>query len=487
MEKWVPSLITFIPFVFTLIIVFLPKDKELAIKITALIGTFLALIGSIYLYVAYDFSRGGFQFVVKKPWIEAIGAKYYMAVDGVSLPLILVTTLLTFICVISSWNLKNRIKEYMALMVFIEVGMIGVFLALDFILFYVFWEIVLVPMYFLIGIWGGPRKEYAAIKFFLYTFLGSIFMLLGILAIYFYSGMGTFNMMQLAQAKLPPLVAKLAFLGMFIGFAIKVPMVPFHTWLPDAHVEAPTAASVLLAGVLLKMGTYAFVRIGLQVIFAGMKPFLLLIAVMGVISIIYGAFCAMVQKDLKKLVAYSSVSHMGYVMLGIASLTVIGINGAILQMFNHGVITGMLFLLVGLIHERYHTREIEKLGGLLVTMGIIASVWVYTSFASFGLPSLAGFVGEFLVLAGSFPVYRALTVLAALGVILTAGYFLWTIQRICLGQPKIEGEVFDATPRELGYMLPLMLIMLIIGIYPAPILNIVKPTVMQIVSSLGGI
>jgi len=487
MLKWLPSIITFIPFVFTLIIVFLPKDKELAIKTTALVGTLLALIGSIYLYIAYDFSRGGFQFVVKKPWIEAIGAKYYMAVDGVSLPLILVTALLTFICIISSWNLKNRVKEYMALMVFIEVGMLGVFMALDFILFYVFWEIVLVPMYFLIGIWGGPRKEYAAIKFFLYTFLGSIFMLLGILAIYFYSGMGTFDMMRLAQAKLPALVAKLAFLGMFIGFAIKVPMVPFHTWLPDAHVEAPTAASVLLAGVLLKMGTYAFVRIGLQVIYAGMKPFLLLIAVMGVISIIYGAFCAMVQKDLKKLVAYSSVSHMGYVMLGIASLTVIGINGAVLQMFNHGIITGMLFLLVGLVHERYHTREIEKLGGLLVTMGIIASVWVYTSFASFGLPSLAGFVGEFLVLTGSFPVYRALTIIAALGVILTAGYFLWTIQRICLGQPKIEGEVFDATPRELSYMVPLMLIMLVVGVYPAPILNIVKPTVMQIVSSLGGV
>ncbi len=486
MTKWLPTALTFIPLLFTFIVIFIPKEKETAIKLVALVGTGLVLLGAVYMYAAFDFSASGFQMGVKLPWIEAIGAEYNMAVDGISLPLILVTALLTFICVIASWNIGYRIKEYMGFMLFLEVGMIGVFFALDFILFYVFWEIVLIPMYFLIGIWGGPRKEYAAIKFFLYTFVGSVFMLLGILAIYFYSGLHTFDMMKLADATIPALVMKLAFLGMFLGFAVKVPIVPFHTWLPDAHVEAPTAVSVLLAGVLLKMGTYAFVRVGLQVVPSGMKAFIWMIALLGVISIIYGALCAMVQKDLKKLVAYSSVSHMGYVMLGIASLTALGVNGAVLQMFSHGVITGMLFLVVGIIYERAHTREIEKLGGLFISMSVVGGIWVYISLASFGLPSLAGFVGEFLIISGTFGVYKVMAAIAALGIILTAGYLLWTIQRICLGAPKTKETWRDATPRELAYMIPLLIIILLVGIYPSPVIRMIEPSTAAILAKIGG-
>jgi len=490
MIKWLPTALTFIPLLFMFGVIFIPNDKQLAIKITTLVGTGLVLLGAIYMVAAYDFARGGFQMAVKLPWISAIGANYNMAVDGISVPVIFLAALLTFICVIASWKIDYRIKEYMGFMLFLEVGSIGVFMALDFILFYVFWEIVLIPMYFLIGIWGGPRKEYAAIKFFLYTFVGSVFMLLGILALYFYSGMHTFDMMALAKAHIPTLVMKLAFLGMFLGFAVKVPIVPFHTWLPDAHVEAPTAVSVLLAGVLLKMGSYAFIRIGLGVVPIGMKAFVWLIALLGVISIIYGALCAMVQKDLKKLVAYSSVSHMGYIMLGIASMTAIGVSGAVLQMFSHGVITGMLFLTVGVIYERSHTREIEKLGGILVSMSLIGGIWVYISLASFGLPSLAGFVGEFLIIIGAFKFSHILAGVAALGIILTAGYLLWTIQRICLGEPKTAEPWADASPRELAYMMPLLVLIVVIGFFPGVVLRVIEPTtgaLMATVAKIGGL
>jgi NADH-quinone oxidoreductase subunit M len=480
------TIITVVPIVFTVIGMFIPKDKHLAIKVNALIGTALVLVIAVYLLFQFDYSNGGFQMVEHYRWIESIGAEYYMAIDGISLPIILVTALLTLICIVASWHYDHRPKEYFDLMLLLEVGMIGVFLALDFILFYIFWELVLIPMYFLIGIWGGPRKEYAAIKFFLYTLAGSVIMLLGILALYFYSGIGSFNMLKLAKANIPLGVEKIVFLSFLVGFGVKVPIVPLHTWLPDAHVEAPTAVSVLLAGVLLKMGTYAFVRIGLQVIYRGMKPFLYLVGIIGVVSIIYGAFNAMVQKDLKKLVAYSSVSHMGYVMLGIASVSPRGLSGAVLYMFNHGTITGMLFLLVGLIYERTHTRQIEELGGLFISIPLIAAIWAYISFASLGLPSLSGFVSEFLVLVGSFPIYPILTGVAAIGIVITAGYFIWTIQRICLGKPKAKRELPDATPREIFYMLPLIAIILIVGIYPAPLLKIINPSVHLLLSKIGG-
>jgi NADH-quinone oxidoreductase subunit M len=485
--SWLPPALTFAPLLFAAIVFFIPREKESAIKYTALAGTGLVLLGAIVMGLLFDYSNPGFQMTMNRTWIGAIGADFHMAVDGISYPLVFVTALLTFIAVAASWKISFRIKEYMTLVLLLQVGMVGVFFALDFILFYIFWEIVLVPMYFLIGIWGGPRKEYAAIKFFLYTFVGSIFMLLGILSLYFYSGLNTFDMLRLAEGSYPALVLKLAFLGMFLGFAVKVPIVPFHTWLPDAHVEAPTAVSVLLAGVLLKMGTYAFVRIGLQVVPEGMRPFVWLIALLGVISIIYGALCAMVQNDLKKLVAYSSVSHMGFVMLGVASMTPAGVNGAVFQMFSHGIISGMLFLVVGLIYERAHTRDIDKLGGLFVNVGVIGAIWVYISLASFGLPSLAGFVGEFLILAGSFETFRVMTAIAALGIILTAGYYLWTIQRICLGQPKTDEIWMDASAREIAYMSPLLVIILLLGVYPAPLINVISPSTVAILAQVVGV
>lgn len=490
MDKWLPTIITFLPLLFTLIVILIPKDEELVIKLTTLVGTGLALLISIYMFIIYDFSRGDFQMIVNLKWITAIGAHYNMAVDGISMPMVFLTALLTFICVVASWKVNYRVKEYMSFILFLEVGMIGTFLALDFILFYVFWEIVLIPTYFLIGVWGGPRKEYAAMKFFLYTFVGSVFMLLGILGLYFYSGMHTFEMMKLAHAEIPVFMMKLIFISMFLGFAVKVPIVPFHTWLPDAHVEAPTAVSVLLAGAMLKMGTYAFVRIGLQVVPQGMKYFAWLIAVLAVISIIYGALCAMVQKDLKKLVAYSSVSHMGYVMFGIVAMNADGLNGAVLQMFSHGVITGMLFLVVGIIYDRTHTREIDKLGGLYYSMAIIGSIWAYISLASFGLPSLAGFVGEFLIIIGAFKFSHALAAIAALGIILTAGYLLWTIQRICMGEPKFKGRLQDATPVELAYMSPLLILILIVGLLPGVVLRVIEPSTAALlahISKFGGL
>ena len=479
------TLITFIPLIGTFIIILTPKSRELAIKIIALVATGLVLLGSVYLFFIFDFSEPGFQFVERYDWIEAIGASYHMALDGISLPLVIVTALLTFICILISWN-YDRVKEYFGLMLFLEIGMIGIFIALDFILFYVFWEMVLIPMYFLIGIWGGPRREYAAIKFFLFTLAGGIFMLASILAIYFYSGMHTFDMLKLANANLPIAVEKLAFLGFFLAFGVKVPLVPFHTWLPDAHVEAPTAISVLLAGVLLKMGTYAFLRIGLQVVADGMRAFILLVAVVGVISIIYGAFNAMVQKDLKKMVAYSSISHMGFVMLGIASMSVVGLTGAVLYMFNHGTITGMLFITVGLIYDRTHTRKIDEIKGIFLSVPIIAGIWTFISFASLGLPTLSGFVSEFYVLSGSFPVYRALTSIAALGLIITAGFFIWTIRRISFGTINEKFKMYDITTREILYVAPLLVLILIMGIYPAMMLDIISPTVTQVVATLGG-
>jgi NADH-quinone oxidoreductase subunit M len=478
---------TFSPLVGAIIIMFAPKNNEKLIKILALIFSGISLFLAVIIYMNFDKSGAGLQFVEKAKWIESIGASYYLGIDGVSFPLVILTPFITFIAIIASWKVSLRPKEYFGFMLLLEVGMIGVFLALDFILFYIFWELVLLPMYFLIGIWGGPRREYAAIKFFLYTLFGSVFMLLGILTLYFYSGQNTFDMVRLASANLPYSIQKTAFILLFFGFAVKVPIVPFHTWLPDAHVEAPTAVSVLLAGVLLKMGTYAFVRIGLGIVPDGMKTYAFTLAVLAVISILYGGLNAMVQKDLKKLVAYSSVSHMGYVMLGIASFNTVGVSGAILQMFNHGTITGMLFLLVGLVYERTHTRQIDELGGLFTVIPIIAGIFSFASFASLGLPSLSGFMGEFLILTGAFFEFKLLTALAGLGIVITAGYMLWTVQRISMGEPKKFTELPDASPRELSTLIPLMIVIIIIGLYPAPLLKAIDPTVVNMISKIGGI
>lgn len=511
------SLITFLPIIGMLIILFIPKRQSLFIKSLTIIITALQLALAIFLLSNYNFNLAGindvksFQFVEKFRWIEIDGfawlgkikIDYFLGVDGLSVPMILLTTLITFIAAISSWTIDKSIKGYFLMFLLLDTGMVGVFVALDFFLFFIFWEVMLLPMYFLIGIWGGPRREYAAIKFFLYTLLGSIFILLVMIGLYFSSmetladgtRVFTFNMLEMMNPTnytqngiLSPLNPEnlrfIAYLGLFIGFAIKIPMFPFHTWLPDAHVEAPTPISVILAGVLLKMGTYGILRISYPIFPDITKDLLWWIALFGAINIIYGAFCAMAQKDFKKLIAYSSVSHMGYVMLGMAALNTLGISGAILQMFNHGTITAMLFLLVGVIYDRAHLRDIEGFGGLGKQMPIYTGFTTVAFFAAIGLPGLSGFISEALVFIGGFgnDSIRIIAIISTLGILLGAGYMLWTLQRVFLGSlPEKWNQLTDLDAREYVMFIPLVLIIIFLGVYPSPMLNLMNSSVNAIV------
>ncbi|MFH1018405.1 MAG: NADH-quinone oxidoreductase subunit M [Pseudomonadota bacterium] len=491
---------TFLPLLGAVILLFLPPRMA---RYVSAVFTGIPLLLAVYLFQAFDRTTAQMQFVTQVPWIGKLNIQYYMGTDGISVTMILLTALLSFLCVFASWKIQKAVKGYYFLFLLLETGMLGVFAALDLFLFYVFWEIMLVPMYFLIGIWGGPRKEYAAIKFFLYTLIGSVFMLLGILALYFYGGEPrTFDMLELARRHLlftgdtlrilgMPF-ARAVFLAFFFGFAIKVPMFPFHTWLPDAHVEAPTAISVILAGVLLKMGIYGIFRICYPIFPDAAIWFAPTLAVFAVINILYGALCAMHQTDIKKLVAYSSVSHMGYCLLGLAAFTYLGFNGSMFQMFNHGTSTAMLFLLVGVIYDRAHTRGVDDFGGLAQNMTKFAAVAAIAFFASMGLPGLSGFISEALVLLGSFNadatavhqagaagvlvsgrnLFKICTVLAALGVILTAAYLLWTVQRIFLGPLREKWKSLpDMSRLEMFTLAPLAILVILLGIYPAPILG----------------
>jgi NADH-quinone oxidoreductase subunit M len=479
------SVIVFLPLVGSIVIGFMKADQEKAIKWVAVGFSAAALALAIFAITQFNPS-GGVQMAEKISWSKTIGASYYLGVDGISMPMFFLASLLSLIAVIASWNINQKVKGYFALILLLEVGMLGVFLALDYILFYIFWELVLLPMYFLIGIWGGEKREYAAIKFFIFTLAGSVIMLLAILAVYFRGGAHTFDILALASKGFSPGFQNIVFWGFFAGFAVKVPIVPFHTWLPDAHTEAPTAISVLLAGVLLKMGTYGFIRVVVPTTPLALHKFGTVLAILAVISIIYGALNAMIQKDLKRMIAYSSISHMGYVVLGIASFTTIGINGAIMQMFSHGLITAMLFLLVGYLYERTHTRSIPELGGLLNVIPVLAGALCFASFASLGLPGLSGFVAEFLVMLGAFPVMPVITIIASVGVVITAGYLLWMLQRVVMGvlPEKYEG-LKDASPRELVTLVPLIALILTVGLYPEAILRFINSSVLTLVKVIG--
>ncbi len=405
------NIVCYLPILGMVVIMFMKRENENAIRWVANLTAFLGFIVSLPLLTAYNdpryISPNGFRFVFERPWIPQIGVSYKFGVDGISMLLVLLTTLLGFIAVLSSWTaIKERVKEYYAFMLLLQTGMLGVFMALDFILFYVFWEVMLVPMYFLIGVWGGPRKLYAAIKFFLYTLVGSVLMLVGILALYFYqynvTGIYSFDILSLQKLGFPTTLQYWVFWAFFASFAIKVPMFPFHTWLPDAHVEAPTAGSVILAGVLLKMGTYGFVRFSLPMFPWATMHFFQPMLILSLIGIIYGALVAMMQKDMKSLVAYSSVSHLGFVMLGVFAATPVSLQGAVLQMINHGISTGALFLIVGILYERRHTRLISEYGGLSHIMPVYATVFLIMTLSSIGMPGLNGFIGEFFILQGTF-------------------------------------------------------------------------------------
>ena len=486
------SLVVFFPALAALgILFFVNKKDEGRIRWLANIAAFIGFLLSLPLWFAFDASGPQFQFGERYSWIPSIGVEYNIAMDGISLLLILMTTLLGFIAILSSWKaVTERVKQYYVFLLFLQTGMLGVFVALDFFLFYVFWEVMLVPMYFLIGVWGGARKLYAAIKFFLYTLVGSVLMLLGILALYFAhhaaTGEYTFDLLRLMETSYASGLQFWVFLAFFIGFAIKVPMFPFHTWLPDAHVEAPTAGSVILAGVLLKMGTYGFVRFSIPLLPEASRDAVWWVATLAIIGIIYGALVALVQKDWKSLVAYSSVSHLGFVMLGIFALNTLGLEGGILQMVNHGLSTGGLFLLVGIMYEQRHTREIAAYGGIAKVVPMYAAMFLVIALASMGLPMLNGFIGEFLILQGIFQVNWIYAAFAVSGIVLGAAYLLWLYQRLMFGKLDREENraLVDVTRRENATLIPIVALCIFIGVYPKPFLDKLAVPVANIVERL---
>jgi len=463
------------------------RDAERLIERTAIAVTGLTLLLSLKLLSGFQPEVAALQFVERAAWIPQLNVFYHVGIDGLSLPMILLTTVLAFLACLGSTSIKERKKEYFVLYLLLEAGMLGTFMALDLFLFYVFWEVVLVPMYFLIGIWGGGRREYSAFKFFVYTLAGSLGMLVGILALYFRAH--TFDMVALAQMGhgFDAGFQRLLFVLFFLGFAIKVPVFPFHTWLPDAHVDAPTPISVLLAGVLLKMGGYGFLRISYPILPEGAQWFAVAMATLGMINIVYGAFVAMAQTDFKKLVAYSSVSHMGFVLLGLASFTPEGMNGALLQMFNHGMITGGMFLLVGVLYDRTHTRQLDAFGGLGATVPVYAGVLTFFSLASLGLPGLSGFVSEFMALVGTFPVWCWQTTVSVLGVVVSAAYMLMVLQKVLLGPLNEKWRTLpDMTARELLTVVPLLLIVLFVGLYPLSVLRLQDVSIQQLIRYVTG-
>jgi NADH-quinone oxidoreductase subunit M len=502
-DSWALSLAAFIPVVGAAVVLAIPKAKELLIKQVALLTTAVTLLVGVIILFRFDYDAAAkLQFSVNKSWIDVISSRYHMGLDGISLPLLILTMGITLLCVVYSWDHfpePHNPKAFLALILLLETGMIGTFLAEDLILFFIFFELVLLPMYFMIGVWGGPNREYASIKFFLFTLFGSALMLLSFLAIFFKSDPHTFDIVTLSQQHSAGMVhgtQLLIFGGLFLGFAIKVPMFPFHTWLPDAHTEAPTVGSVILAAVLLKLGTYGFIRIALPILPEAAVSWAPYIGLLAVVGIIYGALGCLAQRDMKRLIAFSSVAHMGFVMLGISTLTSFGINAAIFGMVAHGLITGMLFFVAGSVQERFGTRELERLGGLLLQAPKMGWILGFCSMASLGLPGLAGFWGEFPAVLSSYQpaeglnvaLFRGFMVTAAIGTVLAAGYLLWMLQRVAMGKIPTEWEdahIHDVHMPEWIAWVPMLLLILGLGVFPGAIFHVTDDPVQGISKVFG--
>jgi NADH-quinone oxidoreductase subunit M len=486
--------IIFLPVVGAILIAVIPGLSERLIKWLAAIFTFFPLALSLYIFAIFDRSSGAIQFEEKLSWIPAINANYHLGVDGISLPLVILMALLGFLVVLISWKVDLRPRQYFAWLLLLETSILGVFCSLDLLLFFLFWEIEVIPMYFLISIWGTGRKEYSAIKYVVYTLFGSAFMLAGILSLYFTTG--SLSMVDIARGGMAMvqsiMPAAVIFWLLFIGFAVKLPVFPLHTWLPDAHTDAPTAVSVVLAGALLKMGGYGMIRICVSILPVVARQFALILIVLAVVNVLYGAAVTLRQTDLKRLIAYSSISHMGYVLLGIFALGQVSLVGATLQMFSHGIITGLLFAMAGLVMHNSKERDLRKLGGLARQMPIIAVVFSVAGVASLGLPTTSGFAAEFLVFVGSFTStavagIRLWTILGVAGIVITAGYILWMLQRVFYGPPQEKfNKVKDADILERVYMFVLVVVIMGVGIYPAVLTDVIKAGVMPIMGLLGG-
>ncbi|MSQ32119.1 MAG: NADH-quinone oxidoreductase subunit M [Dehalococcoidia bacterium] len=479
------NIIVFLPAAGAIVLALALKDAK-KIRVWATLVTFATLALSVIMYVAFDRSSQDFQFVTQRNWFPDFNVQYFLGVDGLSAPLVLLTALLGFASVIVSFSVKVRVKEYYVWLLLLETGVLGVFTSLDLLMFFLFWEVELLPMYLLISIWGSGRKEYSAMKFLIFTIAGSASMLIGILIIYF--SMGTFDMVQLANTPVNAAVfsSQAVFWLLFIAFAIKLPVWPVHTWLPDAHTDAPTAVSVMLAGILLKMGGYGMIRLNVSIFPEVAKQYQPILIGLAVVSIILGALAVFRQKDLKRLVAYSSVSHMGFVLLGIGSLGTVGLTGAGMQMFAHGTITGMLFMSIGLIYERAHTRQIPELSGLASRMPIIAIMMVLAGLASLGLPSMSGFISELTVFVGTFGQYHVATIIAVSSIALTAGYILWTVQRVLFGgQSEKASHISDTTAIEMIPLLVMLAMIFLVGLYPSIITDYFKLGIEPLMGRLG--